>query len=650
MCGIAGLIAPAGASGEPVAAMAARIAHRGPDGEGFLSWSPGTPLGGEPVALDRRAQVWLAHKRLSIIDLTEENAQPFVDPASGVALIHNGEIYNYLELRAELDGRGHRFRTSGDTEVLLRAYLEWGSRCVERFIGMWAFAVLDTREQRLLLSRDRLGIKPLYLARIGRQLAFASEIKALLALPGVGAEPDAGVAGRYLASGVVDVGTRTFFAGIEALPAAHNVIVDLARGSAAAPERYWSLPPEDERPADADAIRQFRMSFEDALVLHSRSDVSVGTCLSGGLDSSTIVCLADRLRAAGRIPAYTHHAFGYVPGDEALSEQQYMAQVVARTGAEMTYVQPGAGEFETSLPAVIAAQDEPFGSASIAAQWFVFRAAREQGMTVMLDGQGADEVLGGYHHFLMAIAALLLRQGRPRAYVQFARDHARRLGSPPLPWGYALGALAPSPMRALATAVVARRRRAAPDSLATAADAVASQILKDAAEPLPASASLPGSLREALISQTTEVSLPSLLRYEDRNSMAHSIEARVPFLDHRLVELCFRLPDDLKIRGAETKFLLRHAMSDALPAGVLARRDKVGFRADRAVTTKLLERHRAALCESRSAPEREWLDQQGVADLLGRDLSDQGLEFLAWRVINLKLWLRSHWGDGAQLA
>ncbi len=644
MCGLAGSISPRGVDGGRLEAMATAIAHRGPDGRGYLQWRPGEPL--EMTRAPERsgekpAQVGFAHLRLSIIDLRETNDQPLISTDGRHALSFNGEIYNYLELRDELEGLGHSFRTSGDTEVLLAAYGEWGPACVQRLVGMWAFALLDSERGTVLLSRDRFGIKPLYMAVAGGALHFASEIKALLEVPGTLGEPDPDVVRRYLLTGVVDESERTFFEGIVSLPAAHNAVVEVGAPAALPrPERYWRLPEQGYDGGRVRAAREFAERFFESVRLHARSDVPVGTCLSGGLDSSAIVCTADRLRRKGAIPSYAHHGFGYVPEDPAHSERRHMEEVVAATGLEMTYVEVPAERFDRALIEIVRQQDEPFGSTSIAAQYLVFEAAAAEGMKVMLDGQGADEVMGGYEHYFPEIAAALLRGRRFAAYARFARGQRRGRGAAPIGARHALYALAPAGVRDAA----ASRLPQPPAAALLAAQQRAGS------SPADGRVGDFGSVEELFAAHTTSLGLPALLRFEDRNSMAHSIEARVPFLDHRLVEFCFRLPFDYKVHGATTKEVMREGLRDVLPERIRERTDKVGFRAEPAAIWSFAERNREALLASETPQEDRFLDPAGIRALLdGRDRSADA-EFALWRAINMKLWLRRHWApDGGGL-
>ncbi|MEA2276731.1 MAG: hypothetical protein QOC78_1691 [Solirubrobacteraceae bacterium] len=631
MCGIAGVVTQRGVESRMLKAMEVALTHRGPDGSGFLSWRPDGPLHATPAPDDAPgAVVGFAHRRLSIIDLTSAADQPMVDAAGELALIYNGELYNYVELREELMERGHAFRGTGDTEVLLAAYREWGRDCVQRFVGMWAFALLDTRARTLLLSRDRFGIKPLYWARLSDGLVFASEIKALLAA-GVSREPDERVVRRYLLTGRVDETPATFFAAIRQLPAAHDAVLQLeADVGAPAPRRYWEPPgPSSARRPPGDDAERFAALLRDAVRVHARSDVPVGSCLSGGLDSSAVVCVAEELRQTGAIPSYAHRGVGYVPGDAELSERPYMAAVARRTGIEMTYVEPSIDDVVAGVPAIIRQQDEPFGTASIAAQWLVFAAARAAGLKVMLDGQGADEYLAGYPGYLRIRAAELASGRDLLGLAGLALDGRRRNGAWPIGWREAAG---------LAIAGARDHGNASAGEPPAAVELLAPALRREI-EPTDWLVDPPATLEDVLRRHLTAIGLPALLRFEDRNSMAHSIEARVPFLDHRLVEYALALPTASKLRGAETKSVLRRALAGTLPEEVRSRRDKIGFRAEPAVTWALARAQRDELLADRSPHEERWLDPAAVTRLIdGGGGADA--EFALWRAVNLKLWSR----------
>jgi asparagine synthase (glutamine-hydrolysing) len=636
VCGLAGIVDARGVEARALVAMTDALAHRGPDGEGYAG------LGDEPQArvLTREAlgavpgplRVGLGHRRLTIIDLTDDSAQPMRDPSGRFVLSYNGELYNYVELRSELERAGRTFSTAGDTEVVLQAWAHWGSACLERFVGMWAFAILDAERRQLVLCRDRFGIKPLFYTHAAGGLRFASEIKGLLAAMDT-PEADESVVAGFLLSGA-DTRPETFFQGIRRLPAAHLLEVPLDDPLRAAPRCYWELPDEVDADGDDAAVR-FAELFRESVRIHTRSDVAVGTCLSGGLDSSSIVCTASALKAEGLLPtSYRHQAFGYVPPDKAVSERHWMDMVVERTGVALEEVRPAPDRFGASLETIAHQQDEPFGSTSIAAQWFVFEAAKKAGMKVMLDGQGADEVLGGYHGYLVTIAAGMLSERRPLAYAQLALDYRRRLGAWPVPAG-TVTAMLPGPIRS-----VAGRLRSSDGR--DRAPALTSVFAGPLQRNLPSAPPLPTELR-SLLRHQVQTSLPSLLRYEDRNSMAHSIEARVPFLDHRLVELAFRLPNDSKVRGADTKRVLREAMKGVLPEPIRTRRDKLGFQADPGAAARFALAHRDALAANQTAAESRWFHADAVRAFIDAAQTDAALDFPLWRIINVKLWARAHW-------
>jgi asparagine synthase (glutamine-hydrolysing) len=569
------------------------LTHRGPDGRGVFA-DDGVCLG---------------HLRLAILDLSDAGLQPMAD--GELQLLHNGEIYNYVELREELRGKGHRFQTGTDSEVILAAYREWGERCVERFNGMWAFVIWDAQRKLLFGSRDRFGVKPFYYRLDGSRFAFASEPWPLRR---GGANLRA--VRDYLEQGYLDQGDETFFDGVVRLPPAHSFTFgsDGLRLS-----RYWSLEPGD---APADPVDAVRETFLDAVRLQLRSDVPVGTCLSGGIDSSAIAV------------AVAHHGHEHQKtvtayfDDVGFDERPFARAVVERTGAEAHWVSFGADDLVADLPAIVQSQGEPFGSTSICAGWYVMREARRAGLTVMLDGQGGDEIFAGYRASFGYRLSDLLRAGRVAEATGELSAFTRVNG----PRWAAVALAAPHVPERARLAVRARLRGAA---ALTAPELRGLGSLDESN-----GGGFPDRLRRQLHRLLTRRGLPELLRYEDRNSMAHSLEARVPLLDHRLVELAFSLPGDELIRRGETKSILRRAVGDLLPPEVRQRRDKLGF-----VTpeTRFL---RGALGElaadvfaSQSCRERGFVDAPAAVRRLERHRAGErqaGMEL--WRALNLELW------------
>ena len=384
MCGIAGQYCFSGREpdGQLLSLMSEKLTHRGPDGEGVhLSGCTG-----------------LVHRRLAIIDLSDDARQPMTNEDGTLWLVFNGEIYNYLELHQDLVEKGHQFQSKSDTEVILHAYEEWGTDCLTHFNGMWAFALIDEKSETLFCARDRFGIKPFYYTLVDETFLFASEIKALLAHPDAGKSPDKTMLDTYLAWGVLDHSHRTMFDGILQLKPAHAMIV--GKNGIGAPFPYWdvkicsdiqSVVPED------DVASRLLLLLHDATRVHLRSDVAVGTCLSGGIDSSTLTVLINNLirEEAPASVGTQQKTFSAVFSDKRFDESRYIDEIVAVTGVDNRQIEPTPEELWKDIDQLVYMQDEPFGSLSIYAQYCVMRIAREE-VKVVLDGQGADELLAGY--------------------------------------------------------------------------------------------------------------------------------------------------------------------------------------------------------------------------------------------------------------
>jgi asparagine synthase (glutamine-hydrolysing) len=618
VCGICGIVAfERPAERETAAAMSELLVHRGPDGNGLFAAEPGVALGS---------------RRLAIIDLSEAGAQPFSSEDGAHVLVHNGEIYNYRELRAELELKGHRFRSGTDTEVVLAAYREWGEACVARFNGMWAFALWDARGELLFCSRDRFGVKPLYYRLTGGRLAFASELKAFRADPETLLAANERLVRDYLEHGRLEHTDETFFAGIASLAPAHTLVFDR---TGLRVTRYWRLEPGDPPGRDpAEAVREL---FLDSVRLRLRSDVPVGTCLSGGLDSSTLVCTVDRLFRteveSARPLGERQKTFTAFFDDPGLEERPYAEAVVAKTGAEPHWISFTAADLVDKLPAVVEAQDEPFGSTSIVAQWYVMRAARQAGVVVMLDGQGSDELFAGYPSFFgYRFADLLLgaEMGELRAEVAaYRREH-----------GASTAQAASLLVRALAPDRVDRRLRA---ELTGSRELTHPRLRALPATEAPNGSPFPDRLRRRLGTMMTRRGIPELLHSEDRNSMAHTVEARVPYLDYRLVELVFSLEARNLIDRGRTKAVLLRALGDLLPRVVRERKTKLGFPTPEArFFREELGTLAAEVFGSRAFAERGWVDPQAARRRLERHRSGElSAGFELWRALNLELWARA---------
>ncbi len=651
MCGILGLWQRDGAAVQPdvVRRATTRLRHRGPDDEGYLLANSAAgrvqAYGGPdtaralglpvlPAAPDPGADLAFGFRRLAILDLSPAGHQPMASPDGRHWLVLNGEIYNYRELRQELQAQGADFRTSSDTEVVLAAYRQWGLECVTRFNGMWAFALWDGAQRRLFCARDRFGIKPFYYWQAGSSFAFASELKGLLALPEVPRQPNDPLIYDYLAHSLLDHTAETFFTGLRALPAAHILLVS-ADGLEQRP--YWALDLE-RRAAPGDHAGQFAALFEDAVRVHLRSDVAVGTCLSGGLDSSAIVSVANRLLLTEGVldPALVgdqQKTFSACFEDPRFDERQHIAHVLAATGAEPNLVFPDPQQLVDDLPRLVWHQEEPFGSTSIFAQWCVMRRAAERGVRVLLDGQGADELLAGYHGYFDYFWGELLRRGQ---FSRLGRELAAYRSTHGRAWPYLAGRVL-RPFLPPALLPLARRLQRG-GGLGLNPDFARAHSSRPGHYPADSADWFHGYLRHAL----GHTSLPALLRYEDRNSMAFSIEARVPFLDYRLVEFVFALPAEAKLQAGTTKAVMRQALRGVLPEPIRTRTDKMGFvTPERVWIAGPLRQWLLDLVHSASFQARPYFDAAQVRAALDEHAAGRrDLGFLAWRWASLELWLR----------
>jgi asparagine synthase (glutamine-hydrolysing) len=622
MCGITGIYhldgqPPSGAELAALRTMAESQRHRGPDDSGQGVFGPCA----------------LAVQRLSILDLSPLGHMPMLSEDGRLALIHNGEIYNYLELRDELRSFGHVFRSDGDTEVILRAYQQWGPRCVERFVGMWAFALYDGAEQSLLLSRDRLGIKPMYVHRSETRLVFSSEIKALVSYHrslGEAVHTNAASVATYVATGLVDGLQDTFFEGITRFPAGSTMLL---RGRDVVQRSFWDLPARSAAlRASLNGTRRMpwrplRERLEEAVRVHLRSDVPLGVCLSGGLDSSAIVGLA-----SGYVPRVKTFTIYFADGPD-YDERDHAHAVVDRFAADAFELRVEPGQLVDDLRRIVWHLDEPSLALGVYPQWHVMGLARQAGVKVVLDGQGGDEVFAGYTNYapqhlygLLGTApsrfpvealALGYNQGWQTARSATRSALAMRLRAP----------VAPNVDAKLDAALLAPELRAVAD------------VSREEWRLWPRV--FDGWLSNVLYWELTSTRLPALLRYEDRLSMAFSIESRVPFLDHRLVELAFALPDSVKRWAGWSKFGMRRALDGLLPRSIVWRRDKKGFPTP--VGNWLRDERGAAAIALLRDPHRRsrhLLAQPTLDEFVREHVEGQAdRSWQLWRALSLELWL-----------
>jgi asparagine synthase (glutamine-hydrolysing) len=620
MCGLAGVFTlPGFAPHEGAAGELLRVlAHRGPDDRGVLR----RPCAG--------GEMLLVHRRLSILGLGEQGHQPMSSADGRLHLVFNGEIYNYVELRRELAALGHEFHSGTDTEVLLAAHARWGAAALDRLVGMFAYAVLDTADETLFLARDPFGIKPLYHASVAGGLAFASEPGALLALPGVDRRAEPQRAYDYLRFGITDHGAATLFAAVRQLPAGHHATVRLRDGARVEPVPYWSAAPGPTLEIGfGEAAARLRELLLESISLHLRSDVPVGAALSGGIDSSSIVAMMRHLE-----PGLDLHTISYVADDPALSEERWIDLAAGAAGAAVHKTRATPDELMRDLDALISVQGEPFGSTSIYAQYRVFQLAAARGLKVMLDGQGADEIFAGYRPYVASRAASLLRQGRFGDAWALARA-ARRRGSHGAVelLAHTAGSLVPPGGQEVL-------RRLSGQAAAPAWLRMGWFAERGVHTAPPGYEGGRDVLRAQLVDSLTRMSVPHLLRYEDRNSMAFSIESRVPFLTPALVSFVLALPErHLVAPDGTSKAVLRAAMRGLVPDAILDRRDKIGFATPEhrwAPALDPLARTALSGARTRGLPmldldraEREW-----SAVAAGR----RPYHLATWRWINLARW------------
>jgi len=520
--------------------------HRGPDFHNFY----------------RDKSTVLGHNRLSIIDLKPASNQPMI--RDNYSISFNGEIYNYLEIRKELINHGFVFQTDSDTEVILYAYKFWGKDCVKRFLGMWAFVIWDETNHELFGSRDRFGIKPFYYIKKQKKFYFSSEIKSLRKSPVFSNNLNFNQVNRSLTMGWITFGEETIYSEIYSLPPGSNFSY---RNENFKIETYWQIESSDSKTLSEDEyVSQFKQLFENSINIHLRSDVPLAATLSGGIDSSSIVCDILNNKRSSNLNTYSI----YYTGKNAVDERPFIEEIIKKYPSEFTshFYSPSEGEVESTLHDVMYHCDFPMLGSSPISQYFIMQRIAKDGVKVVLSGQGADDYLGGYNHSNYRLYADMIRKGQ---LLNFSSSLIQQKKDQDLSFGKMFPIIAKSLLSTFLNE----------EKLYTfEQNNYYPQLLKKGI----ASKSLDfgklhfdnrfNSFHEVLMKFS---SLPSLLHYEDRNSMAASIESRVPFLDHRLVELGFQMPNNVKIKNNVSKWVLRESMKDCLPTNIRNRKDKKGF-------------------------------------------------------------------------
>jgi len=638
MCGIAGILTKDKdtINQSLLLPMAETLSHRGRDGERFGLFNTANgkhQIFNRTLIPDFKGNLGFAHRRLSVIDLSESASQPMSDEDKKLWIVYNGEIFNYLEIKEELREKRYSFSTHSDTEVVLKAYQEWGKDCLNRFNGMWAFVIYDKDKKILFGSRDRFGIKPFYYHLSSHFFSFASEIKSLLKLPWISREPFHPVIKEYLFYSRVNTSENTFFKNIKELKPGCFFYIDLNKNFNLKVRRWWDLPQNLPHPpcTEEEALEKFRKLLISSIKLRLRSDVPVGTCLSGGVDSSAIVSLAQPFLDKENQKTFSiiHPGFKY-------DESAYIEELTSQKKISSFKESINGRELEQDLEELIHIQDEPFTSTSMYAQWKVFKLAKRNGVTVTLDGQGADEILAGYPYFKFVYWAELLYKLNLIKYGKEMFFDSSSLS------GFMLNLLASFsgffPHRKMISLAGIKDPQYRVNILSK-------QFFKNiplSSSPVEKRFSSP--LNQRLYEVFTQDGLPALLRYADRNSMAHTLESRMPFLDHRLVSFLFSLPPELKVNRGWSKYILRKSIPQDLPPKILNRKDKIGFETPEA------DWFRNELCSwIEGIINSSSLKKRGFYNIkiLKRTFHNHKKGVInasrpLWRVINLELWQRNY--------
>ncbi len=573
MCAIFGIFTKERLKNKDLESISNLLSHRGPDDQGLIE----IPLKDKTLTL--------LHRRLSIIDLSDRARQPMSYDDQSLWIVYNGEIFNYKELREELRLKGYRFKSESDTEMILASYKEWGRDCVRYFNGDWAFCIYDKNKNELFLSRDRLGVKPLYYYFDKDNFVFSSEIKTLLRLPFIPSDWNKDLVCLFIILGISDFSKYTMYKRIYQLEPANNAIFNLSSQTLRS-YKYWSPSYNKDKGRystreELRYTRQIRELLEDSVRLRLRADVKVGTCLSGGIDSSIVVMIINNIlkrhlpeaRSVGEI----QNTFTASYKGESIDEKRWVECLTKDINVEKHFVCPLSSHFYRDMNNLVFLHDEPVISTSVYAQYKVMELA-SRNVKVVLDGQGADELFAGYW------------AGKNR-WKRYPYSSLNR------------------PLKRLAfKSLYYWKIRFLKNFLGDFdVDFVADTLVQK----------MPSDLNQHLFLDETQYNLPQLLRYEDRNSMGFSVEARVPFTDYRLVEYVLNIPFCYKIHNGWTKYILRRAVEDFVPSKIVWRKDKIGFQTP----------EKKWLIDFR--PFREFLDRCGIKKYNGRSFW--------WRLYNFHL-------------
>ena len=601
MCGISGIVQLQGPSNQlprVLKNMNDKLKHRGPDDEGFTLFLDGKPhcFSGQDTpqtsldahfpfapksdidsAFEDSARVGFGHRRLAIIDLSAGGHQPMcLHEHQSNWITFNGEIYNYIELREELRSFGYTFHTESDVEVVLLAYQHWGTDCLTHFNGMWSFVLYDIGKNQLFGARDRFGVKPLYYFKNEEHFAFASEQKALLEVPSYQPEVNVDALLPFLLYGQVELQSEGFFKGLCELKPGHFFTFDLS-SSQLDIEAYFELKVNQTNPAFRSdsfeqATQQMKKLIKEAVRIRFRSDVPIGFCLSGGLDSSTIVCTAAELAKEESISSLKNGIKTFTASnDSPLDESHWAKQIIDHTQAEWHNVHVDSSTLVEDLQRLIYFQDIPLATTSTYAQSRVMRAAHEQGISILIDGQGGDELYAGYQTFYYSYFNQLFKSFQWKTLL---KEYSSLENSP-----VSLKELGAAFIKIRLSKTSAKFREIASKKWKPETHLITPSFLREKSEQLQFHGEFRSeSVNQRLKSYCTETYLKSLLRWEDRCSMQYSIESRTPFSDDiNLIQHAFSLPANYKIKNGWSKFILRESIKGLVPESIRKRKDKKGF-------------------------------------------------------------------------
>jgi asparagine synthase (glutamine-hydrolysing) len=594
MCGISGIINldKSRALESQISIMNQVIHHRGPDSGQFYLY--------ENLAL--------GHRRLSIIDLTEEGNQP-MHYKNKYTIVFNGEIYNYIEIKNELILNHYTFESNSDTEVILCAYDFWGEECVSRFNGMWSFSILDKEKNILFISRDRFGVKPFYYSKYNSQFIFGSEIKQILEITNF-RKVNYNILMDYLVWGFTDHTNNTFFEGIFKLEPSHNLIYNLETNEYHIKQYFDIEKTNYSSKTNEEVLNLYKEILYNAVDLRLRSDVKVGTCLSGGLDSSSIASIASKINnQRNKSSFFAIHAKS---SEKSSDESEFAIQVKNHCNLEMTIIKPSIEDFTNNIDEVIYTQEEPFGGLSIFMQYFVMQETRNKKCVVLLDGQGGDECLLGYERYYPAI---FLEQRNINGFKEFIKG----VRNSKISFLKMIGFSFYFPIFQIRCF-----------SLLKKANFIKSEYLKKAdAQHLKTNSLNYFNLFNLQKQEIYSTQLQALLRYEDKNSMRHSIEARLPFLDYRLLQLSLSIPFWYKIKDGWTKFILRKSVESLLPKSIVWRKNKKGFEAPTNEWMKIIEKDLS----------NEISNSEILKKILKQKANIENLDQIQkWRLYNIAKW------------